>query len=61
MANGIITDTKKHAILLNNVEPTTFYLMRGLDLPNTLDSWSFDNLMTKVRDHKEPPQTGNIS
>ena len=55
MVNGITTDANKHTILLSNVGPSTFHLMRSLVLPNTLDSCSFDDLVTKVRDHKELP------
>jgi len=47
MANRITTEAKKRAILLSRVGPTTVCLMRSLVLPNTLDSCSFDDLVTK--------------
>ena len=53
-ANGITTDAKKRAILLSSVGPTTFRLMRSLVLPDALDSFSFDDLVAKVKNHKEP-------
>ena len=54
-ANGITTDAKKRAILLSSVGPSTFRLMRSLVLPESLDSVSFDDLVKKVKEHKEPP------
>ena len=53
-ANGITVDAKKRAILLSSVGPSTFRLMRSLVLPDTLDSFSFDDLVSKVKTHKEP-------
>ena len=53
-ANGITTEAKKRAILLSCVGPTTFRLMRSLALPGSLDSLSYDELVSKVKDHKEP-------
>ena len=53
-ANGITTDAKKRAILLSSVGPTTFRLMRSLVLPASLDSLSYDDLVSKVKNHKEP-------
>ena len=53
-ANGITTEAKKRAILLSCVGPATFRLMRSLALPGSLDSLSYDELVSKVKDHKEP-------
>ena len=53
-ANGITNDAKKRAILLSCVGPTTFRLMQSLVLPASLDSLSYDDLVSKVKDHKEP-------
>ena len=52
--NGITNGAKKRAILLSCVGLTTFRLMRSLVLPASLDSLSYDDLMSKVKDHKEP-------
>ena len=53
-ANGITTDAKKRAILLSSVGPNTFRLMRSLVLPDRLDNFSYDELVSKVKNHKEP-------
>ena len=53
-ANGITGHAKKRAILLSSVGPPTFCLMRSLVLPESLDSFSYDNLVSKVKTHKEP-------
>ena len=53
-ANGITTEAKKRAILLSCVGPATFRLMRSLALPGSLDSLPYDELVSKVKDHKEP-------
>ena len=53
-ANGITTDTKKCTILLSSVGPTTFRLMHSLVLPTSLDSLSYDDLVSKVKNQKEP-------
>ena len=53
-ANGITTDTKKRAILLSCCGPATFRLLRSLVLPKGLDKFTFDELVAKVKDHKEP-------
>ena len=53
-ANGITGDAKKRAILLSSVGPPTFRLMRSLVLPESLDSFSYDDLVSKVKTHKEP-------
>ena len=50
-ANGITTGTKKRAILLSCCGPATF---RSLVLPKGLDEFTFDELVAKVKDHKEP-------
>ena len=53
-ANGITNDAKKRAILLSCVGPTTFRLMQSLVLPASLDSLSYDDLVSKVQNRKEP-------
>ena len=53
-ANGITTDAKKRAIFLSCCGPATFRLLRILVLPSALDDFSFDDLMVKVKEHKEP-------
>ena len=53
-ANGITTDAKKRAILLSCCGPATFRLLRSLVLPSALDDFSFDDLVAKVKEHKEP-------
>ena len=53
-ANGITNDAKKRTILLSCVRPTTFRLMQSLVLPASLDSLSYDDLVSKVKNHKEP-------
>ena len=52
--NGITGDAKKRAILLNSVGPSTFRLMWSLVLPASLDSFPYDDLVSKVKTHKEP-------
>ena len=52
---GITTDAKKHTILVSNVGPTTIKLMQSLVLPELLDSISYEDLVSKVKNHKEPP------
>ena len=34
--------------------PNTFQLMRSLVIPNWLDNFSYDELVSKLKDHKEP-------
>ena len=53
-ANSITTDAKKRAILLSCCGPATFRLLRSLVLPSALDDFSFDDLVAKVKEHKEP-------
>ena len=53
-ANGITADAKKRAVLLSCCGPATFRLLRSLVLPKGLDEFSFDELVAKVKDHKEP-------
>ena len=53
-ANGITAGAKKRAILLSCCGPATFRLMRSLVLPGALDDFSFDDLVAKVKEHKEP-------
>ena len=53
-ANGIATDAKKRAVLLSCCGPATFRLLRNLVLPSALDDFSFEELVTKVKQHKEP-------
>ena len=53
-ANGITSNAKKRAILLSSVGPTTFRLMRSLVLPALLDTISYEDLVSKVKSHKEP-------
>ena len=52
VANGITTDAKKRAILLSSVGPTIFRLMRSLVLPETLHSIAYEDLVSKVKNHK---------
>ena len=52
-ANGITTDAKKRAILLSSVGPNTFRIMRSLVLPDWLDNFSYNELVSKVKNHKE--------
>ena len=51
-ANGITTDAKKRAILLSCCGPD-FYI-RSLILPRALKEFSFNELMAKVTEHKDP-------
>ena len=53
-ANGITTDAKKRAVLLSCCGPATFRLLQSLVLPGNLDDFSFEELMTKMKEHKEP-------
>ena len=53
-ANGITTDAKKRAVLLSYCGPATFRLLRSLVLPVSLDEISFENLMKKMKEHREP-------
>ena len=53
-ANSITGDAKKRAILFSSVGPPTFRLMQSLVLPESLDSFSYDDLVSKVKTHKEP-------
>ena len=53
-ANGITTDAKKRAVLLSCCGPATFRLLRSLVLPGKLDDFSFEELVTKMKEHKEP-------
>ena len=52
--NGITTDAKKRAILLSCCGSATFRLLRSLVLPRALEEFSFDKLMAKVKENKEP-------
>lgn len=51
--NGIPTDAKKQAILLSCRGLVTFQLLRSQILPRALDDFSFDELVAKVKEHKE--------
>ena len=53
-ANRITTDAKKRAVLLSCCGPATFRLLRSLVLPGKLDDFSFEELVTKMKEHKEP-------
>ena len=53
-ANGITTDAKKRAVLLSRCGPATFRLLRNLVLPGKLDNFSFKELVTKMKEHREP-------
>ena len=53
-ANGITTDAKKRAVLLSCCGPATFRLLRSLVLPVSLDEISFENLVKKMKEHREP-------
>ena len=46
--NGITTDAKKRAMILSCCGPATLRLLQSLVLPSALD-----NLMAKVKEHKE--------
>ena len=52
-ANGITTDAKKRAVL-SCCGPATFRLLQSLVLPGKLDDFSFEELVTKMKEHKEP-------
>ena len=52
-ANGIIKDAKKRAIFLSCCGPVTFRLLRSLILNRALVNISFDELLMKVKEHKE--------
>ena len=52
-ANGITMDTKKRAVLLSCCGPAIFRLLRSLVLPGKLDNFSFKELVTKMKEHKE--------
>ena len=51
--NGITIGTKKRAILLSCCGPVTFQLLRSLILPRALADFNFDELVVKVKEHKE--------
>ena len=53
-ANVITTDAKKRAVLLRCCGPATFRLLRSLVLPGKLDDFSFEELVIKMKEHKEP-------
>ena len=53
-ANRITTDAKKRAVLLSCCGPATFRLLRSLVLPVSLDEISFENLVKKMKEHREP-------
>ena len=57
-ANGITTGIKKRAIFLSCCGPATF---RSLVLPKGLDEFTFDELVAKVKDHKEPQPSMIVS
>ena len=48
---GITTDAKKRAVSYRLV---TFRLLQGLVLLGKLKKFSFEQLMTKMKEHKEP-------
>ena len=52
--NGIKDDSKKRAVLLSSCGSATFQLLRSLVLPATLTEFSFSDLMSKMRAHREP-------
>ena len=54
IANGIKSDCKKHAAFLSNGRPLTFRLLLNLLLPVPLTDFSFLDLVTKMKAHREP-------
>ena len=50
---ALLVTLKKQAILLSSVGSQTFRLMQSLFLPASLDSFSYDDLVSKVKAHKE--------
>ena len=53
-ANGIKDDSKKRAVLLSNCGPSTFRLLRSIVLPAPLTDFSFSELVSKMKAHREP-------
>ena len=47
--NGITTDAKKRAVLLDRCGLATFRLLQSLLLPGKLDDFSFEELVTKMK------------
>ena len=53
-ANGITDGARKRAILISCCGPATFRLMKSLVFPEQLDDFSFQQLVEKVKLHREP-------
>ena len=53
-ANGIIDGARKRTILISCCGPATFRLMKSLVFPEQLDEFSFQQLVEKVKLHREP-------
>ena len=53
-ANGIKDDSKKRAVLLSNCGQSTFRLLRSIVLPAPLTDFSFSELVSKMKAHREP-------
>ena len=47
-------DAKKRAVLLSCCGLATFRLLRILVLPGKLDDFSLEELVTKMKEHKDP-------
>ena len=53
-ANGITDAAKQWAVLLSCCGPSTFHLLRSLVLPSPLTDFSFTDLVSKMKAHREP-------
>ena len=53
-ANGVTDAAKKRAILISCCGPATFRLMKSLVFPDQLSDFTFEQLVEKVKIHREP-------
>ena len=53
-ANGITDGARKRTIFISCSRPATFRLMKSLVFPDQLDDFSFQQLVEKVKLHREP-------
>ena len=60
IANDIVDEAKKRAILLNGVGPSTYRLIKTLSLPKTPKDFKFDEIVEKVRTHFNPKPSAVI-
>uniref|UniRef100_UPI00358E36FF uncharacterized protein n=2 Tax=Myxine glutinosa TaxID=7769 RepID=UPI00358E36FF len=54
LANGIVQEEQKRAILLTMIGPATFRLLKTLVAPRKVGEESFDNLVADMKNHLNP-------